>query len=881
MTDELYHYGTPRHSGRYPWGSGENPYQRYGNFQTHVKELKSQGMSEVEIAESMGMTTSQLRSKMSTASSEIRQANILEATRLKDKGYSVAAISERMGASESTVRGWLKPAAQERAAINQTTRNILKDAVNEKGYIDVGKGTEVHMGISEQRLKNAITALKDEGYEVYYIRENQVGTGEKTSIKVLCPPGTTYSDVYKNRANIQMVQSYSEDGGRTYLNIVEPVSINSKRIQVCYAEDGGTQKDGVIELRRGVDDISLGKSKYAQVRIAVDGTHYLKGMAMYADDLPEGVDIRFNTNKHKGTPMLGEKDNSVLKPMKNDADNPFGATVRQRYYTDSKGKEHLSALNIVNEEGDWGNWSRTLASQFLSKQNPALAKKQLDISLNSRKAEYEEIMSITNPSVKKILLEKFAENCDSAAVHLKAAALPRQASHVILPIKSMKENEIYAPNYDNGEEVILVRYPHGGIFEIPRLKVNNNQPEAKRVMGQAQDAVGINYKVAEQLSGADFDGDTVLVIPTKGLNLKTSAPLEGLKNFDPKEAYAAYPGMPTTGPENGFHKQTEMGSVSNLITDMTIKGASYDEISRAVKHSMVVIDAEKHNLNWRQSYTDNGIAQLKKKYQGGANKGASTLISRAKGQTYVDKRKVVGLDDNGDWIYQPTNETYINRRTGKEVKAKTKSTQMAEAKDAYSLSSGTEIEDIYASYANSMKDLARSARKEASSVKSIPYNPSARKVYSAEVESLDAKLRIAYSNKPLERKAQLLANQVIYQKKKDNPGMDSDTISKLKGQALAAARNRVGAKKESIVFSDREWEAIQAGAISSHKLDELLANADLDSVKKQALPKATNSISPSTKARVKGMYANGATQAEIASALGISTSTVSKIMNEN
>lgn len=27
-TDELEHYGTPRHSGRYPWGSGENPYQR-------------------------------------------------------------------------------------------------------------------------------------------------------------------------------------------------------------------------------------------------------------------------------------------------------------------------------------------------------------------------------------------------------------------------------------------------------------------------------------------------------------------------------------------------------------------------------------------------------------------------------------------------------------------------------------------------------------------------------------------------------------------------------------------------------------------------------------------------------------------------------------
>lgn len=25
--DELYHYGTKRHSGRYPWGSGERPFQ--------------------------------------------------------------------------------------------------------------------------------------------------------------------------------------------------------------------------------------------------------------------------------------------------------------------------------------------------------------------------------------------------------------------------------------------------------------------------------------------------------------------------------------------------------------------------------------------------------------------------------------------------------------------------------------------------------------------------------------------------------------------------------------------------------------------------------------------------------------------------------------
>ena len=36
---DLYHYGTPRHSGRYPWGSGENPYQGDEMFQRTLKTI--------------------------------------------------------------------------------------------------------------------------------------------------------------------------------------------------------------------------------------------------------------------------------------------------------------------------------------------------------------------------------------------------------------------------------------------------------------------------------------------------------------------------------------------------------------------------------------------------------------------------------------------------------------------------------------------------------------------------------------------------------------------------------------------------------------------------------------------------------------------------
>lgn len=873
--EELKHYGTPRESGRYPWGSGENAYQRNKGFLGYVDDLKKKGMSEAEIARGLGMSTTELRAKKSIARSENRQADAAQALRLKNKGYSNVAIGERMGLNESSVRALLNPALQERSEITKTTANLLKDRVNEKGYIDVGSGVENHLGISRTKLKTSISMLQDEGYTVHYIPVEQLGTGKNTSIMVLAKPDTSYSEVYKNKDKIKMINDYSEDGGRTYLGIEPPKSVDSKRVQVRYAEDGGILKDGVIELRRGVDDISLGNSKYAQVRIAVDGTHYLKGMAMYSDNMPDGVDIVFNTNKHNTVSKM-----DALKAMKDDPDNPFGATVRQRHYIDSDGKSQLSALNIVNEEGDWGNWSKSLSSQMLSKQTPNLAKKQLDLAFNIKQEEFDEIMALTNPAVKKKLLESFADDCDSSAVHLKAAALPRQGSHVILPFPDMKENEIYAPNYRDGESVVLIRYPHGGTFEIPQLTVNNKHVGANKAIHNAKDAVGINSKVAERLSGADFDGDTVLVIPNKGGVIKTSSPLKGLKDFDPKEAYPAYEGMPKMSSRT---KQMKMGDVSNLITDMTIKGATPEEICRAVRHSMVVIDAEKHHLNYKQSYIDNGIGELKKKYQGSERAGASTLVSRASSEKRVGDRKEKSVRDmtpdeyndykSGKKIYEYTGDTYTGKN-GKQTPRTTKSTKMAEVDDAFDLSSGTVMESVYATHANKLKALANKARKESIETDYIPYSPSAKKVYEAEVDSLKAKLNIALKNAPLERQAQLLANTVVSAKKKANPDMDAEDIKRLKGQALAEARARTGAKKQRIDISDNEWRAIQAGAVSTNTLTKILNNTDLDKVKQLATPRSSSSVTPAKAAKARSMLASGYSQAEVADAIGVSVNTL-------
>lgn len=866
----IYHYGIKRRSGRYPWGSGDDPEQRHRSFLGFVKNLESKNLTESEIAEKLGLTVSQLRSSKSIAKNAARAADASMALRLKDKGLSNVAIGKRMKINESSVRALLNPALQERAKIITNTSDVIKKTLGKNGFVDVGAGVETHLGVSRTKLDAAVESLRNQGYQVFYIKTQQLGTGKNTYIKVLATPDTKYSDVSKNKEKIKTIFAKSDDLGRTFIdNPLKPVeSISSSKVFIRYKEDGGSEKDGTIELRKDVRGLDLGESKYAQVRIGVDGSHYMKGMAFYSKDIPDGFDIAYNTNKSKGTdPKKVFKEMNKNPDGSIDNDYPFGATI--------KPNGQKGFLNIVNEEGDWGNWSKSISSQVLSKQSPLLAKQQLKLDYESRLKAFDEINSLTNPSVKKKLLLGLADECDAAAVDLKAASLPRQASHVLLPINSMKTTEVYAPNYRDGERVVLIRHPHGGIFEIPELVVNNRNPTAKSILGNALDGIGIHPRVAEQLSGADFDGDSVLVIPNNRKQIKTSSPLKGLRDFDPKESYPGYDGMI---PMSKRAKQLQMGDVSNLITDMTIKGASSEEIARAVRHSMVVIDAEKHKLNYKQSAIDNGISSLKEKYQGSKNAGASTLISRASSEKRVPLRKDgYRIDPNtGKKIYTLKDETYINKQ-GKVVNKTTKSTKMAEVDDAFELSSGTKMEAIYAEYANSLKALANKSRLQITKTKNIEYSPTANKTYNKEVASLLSKLAIANRNRPLERKAQLIADYLYKQKKEANPNLDQDDLKKLKGRSLEVGRFKAGAKKIKIDITPNEWEAIQLGAISTNRLMQILDNTDMDLVKTYALPKSKNKLPVAKTLRAKSLLAIGYTKAEVAEHLGISVN----LLNES
>lgn len=882
----LMHYGMPRRSGRYPWGSGDNPYQRSGDFLSRVEELKKQGLSETDIAKSMGLTTTQYRTQKSLAKDERRALDVARARSLREDGKSLNEIAAIMGFSnDSSVRSLLNENSEARMNQAKKTAEFLKEQIDKKGMIDVGTGVERELGISKEKLNQALYILEMEGYPVYGGGVPQVtNPGKQTNIKVICPPGTEHKEIY-NFENVHSVTDYvSHDGGDTFDTFVYPKSMDSSRLQIRYAEEGGIQKDGVVEIRRGVEDLSLGGSHYAQVRILVDDTRYIKGMAIYSDDLPDGVDVVFNTNKKLGTPK-----SDVLKKITDDPENPFGSLIKaggQSYYTDANGQRQLSLINKRAEEGDWGEWSDHLPSQFLSKQSMTLIKKQLGLAAADKQAEYDEICSLTNPTVKKALLKSFADDCDSAAVHLQAAALPRQKYQVILPITTMKDNEVYAPNYKNGEQVALIRFPHGGTFEIPVLTVNNKHPDAKRILGNAKDAVGINSKVAERLSGADFDGDTVMVIPTGGkVKITATSPLRGLEGFDPKTEYGpdTYKGRTVKAMRN---TQTEMGKISNLITDMTLKGATEDELARAVRHSMVVIDAEKHHLDYKQSEVDNGIASLKKKYQGTVDEdgkyheGAATLISRAKSETSVLKRKGSPIinPDTGEQSYKEVYEEYVDKNGKTRVRTQA-STKMAETRDAYLLSSGTPQEEAYAEYANTMKSLANQARKEMVSTGKIAYSASAKATYQEEVDSLSAKLNVALMNAPRERQAQVIANASVAAKKQDNPDMTNGEIKKANQQALTAARASVGARRETIKVTDKEWEAIQAGAISENKLTQIINNVDIDDLRQRATPRASTELSTAKVNKITSMNASGYSTAEIAEALGVSTSTVSKYLN--
>lgn len=921
MSDDLLHYGILRESGRYPWGSGKDPYQRSMQFYGLVDEMRKKGLTDPEIAKAIGLTVkeldptshkgftvAQLRDTRTIAKENKILYETRAAVKLRDKGVSVDVISETLGLPKATVRLRLANSENLKQSALMGTADMLRREVDAYDIVDVGKATNIGIGVSIEKMRAALGVLHDEGYTTYIIKKPNVGTGHMISHRVLVKPGVEFKDAAAMSDRIHTMGEWTEDGGISFLNIREPLSVDPKRVGVAYE----SSEDGMVYVRAGVEDLSMGKNRYSQVRIAVDGTHYIKGIALVRDDMPPGVDLMVHTNKKPGTPLLGEKNNSVLKPMADDPDNPFGSIIkRQIISTDPKTGEQrvTSAINIVNEEGDWDDWRNSLPAQMLAKQPHSLIKSQLKTTRDQVKARLEEIDTITNPVIRKNALEKFAAQIDADAVDLRAAATSsRQKTQVIIPLPKMNKNEVYAPNFETGERVVLIRYPHGGKFEIPELTVNNNSRIAKKLLGNAVDAVGIHPAVAERLSGADFDGDTVVVIPnpkglikgSKSMSGTASATFEkGLANFDPKRIYGGYKEVgvnPKGKPIGNFKLMTntgrEMGMITNLITDMSIQAAKPEHVVRAVRHSMVVIDAEKHQLDYKKSEIDNGIAQLKELYQGSSQSGASTLLSKATAKVHVPQRKLRLMQDGGPidpetgaLVYTETGNTrsaYDSKtktydRT-KKVLTEEKVKRLALTDDAYTLVRDPRdpVERLYADHANEMKGIANKTRLKASRIPSPKTNPVAKKAYPLELANLNRQLKEAERQLPLERKANAIAASIVKAKRADDPTLreDRDRLKKTQSQAKKAARARLGLTKPTITISDREWDAIQSGAVSKSKLESMLKYTEPKRIQELSMPRKNSVMTKSVSSRAATMLSAGMNTADVARSLGISASTL-------
>lgn len=923
--DYIAHYGVKRRSGRYKWGSGgDSEISVARNFQSDLVGLRSAGWKDKEIQKAFGMTSTELRANIAVSGAYIKQDNSNRVKAMSLAGNSNMHIQRETGIPEATIRSLLKPDADARA--DQLTRiaDVIKKRVDADGFIDIGKGVYHGLGITKTKFETAVAMLTNDGYFKQAVLQPQVTNPHDTRVLVLAKPGNDWASVNANKHLIQPLMVFSNDSGKTFELAQEPLQLNPKRLDIVYGPEGGSHADGAIFIRPGIRDLDMGAANYAQVRIAVGAKHFIKGMAIKKEGLPDGVDVQFHTTKERKADKM-----AALKEIKEGGDpiERFGAIFRQ--LTNPKSGKVESHLNIVNDDDDWEDWSKSLASQMLSKQKPDFVKSQLEVTFAKKKADLEEIMSLTNPIVKKKLLESYSEDMDSSAVHLKAAALPRQKTHVILPIKSLKDHEVYAPGYNDGESVVLIRYPHGGKFEIPELIVNNRNREGKALITPtSRAAIGINSTVAKRLSGADFDGDTVVVIPNERKRVSSEHSLAKLQGFDPQVNYRgmdSHTNEMLPGVKRMSNTQTEMGVISNLITDMTIAGATHEELARAVKHSMVVIDAEKHGLDWKRSYEENTIKSLKQRYQPGKNYGATTIISRSGGKKkipalmlrpeadgghidkktgeliYVPQTKNVPIKDpkTGEitWVRQLATRDVrkVDKKTGEVTWVPMPKTERAKSgtrkpgimvngkqvTDGYDLTSkgrlSPAVERHYADYSNRVRQLANEARLAYTRTSNPLVNPSAKKVYKAEIDSLKAKLVKAQSNAPRERQAQQAAQILIKVKKAGDPGMSDEQLKRVKISAVRTMRKRMGADPYRVEFTPKEWEAVQSGAVASSVLRELLTKADMDKVRQLATPKTSLLMQPSNVGLAKSLLANGRyTRAEVAKELGVSLSTLDR-----
>ena len=234
--DILAHYGTKRHSGRYPWGSGDNPYQHSGDWLSRIDQMRRNGMSEKDIADGEGMSIKDLRAYESIAKQYRKVDDLARIKSLQADGLNNSEIARKLGVNESTIRSMLEREEKFRNESAFSTAEFLRNQIDSKGPIDIGKGVEAELHVSRDRLDQARYILEGEGYTFYPLGVPQVtNPGQQTNFQIICPPGMTYKEAYDAAKNngVHYIHEYaSNDGGETFKTFQYPSSLDSKRIKI-------------------------------------------------------------------------------------------------------------------------------------------------------------------------------------------------------------------------------------------------------------------------------------------------------------------------------------------------------------------------------------------------------------------------------------------------------------------------------------------------------------------------------------------------------------------------------------------------------------------------------------------------------------------------
>ena len=233
--DILMHYGVKRRSGRYPWGSGDNPFQHGGDFLSRVEELQSQGKSEKEIAEELKMSTTDLRMQVRVAKHERRMVLADRAKSLREEGKTLDEIAKIMGYNnDSSVRALLNENTATNKNKARQTAERLKQELAEKGALDVGTGAERELGVSSGVLQEALFILETEGYNRFGVGVPQVNNPKNRTITpIISVPDIDQRQVYQDLSLVKSVGEYhSTDGGESWDKREYPASISSDRVKI-------------------------------------------------------------------------------------------------------------------------------------------------------------------------------------------------------------------------------------------------------------------------------------------------------------------------------------------------------------------------------------------------------------------------------------------------------------------------------------------------------------------------------------------------------------------------------------------------------------------------------------------------------------------------